>query len=91
MAEAAAGGNQDTGLFGLALACLRERDPDQKVELTWQAAADWRAGWLSLTDPLPLEDLAEPGRPERPELVPPGPWRSVPPRRVRAVARVVPP
>jgi uncharacterized ferritin-like protein (DUF455 family) len=71
MAEAAAGGKQDAGLFGLALACLRERDPDQKVELTRRAAADWRAGRLALTDPTPLEDLDEPGRPERPELVPP--------------------
>jgi len=70
-AAGAEGENQAVGLFGLALACLRERDPDQKVELTRRAAADWRAGRLALADPMPLEDLDEPGRPERPELVPP--------------------
>ena len=67
----AEGADQDVGLFAMALACLRERDPDHKVELTRRAAANWRAGWLSLGDPMPLEDLEEPGRPERPELVPP--------------------
>lgn len=70
-AAGAEGETQAVGLFGLALACLRERDPDQKVELTRRAAADWRAGELALEDPIPPEDLAEPGRPERPELVAP--------------------
>ncbi|MGB7552498.1 MAG: DUF455 domain-containing protein, partial [Chromatiaceae bacterium] len=67
-AAGAEGETQAVGLFGLALACLRERDPDQTVELTRRAAADWRAGELALEDPIPPEDLAEPGRPERPEL-----------------------
>ncbi len=70
-AAGAEGETQAVGLFGLALACLRERDPDQKIELTRRAAADWRAGELALEDPIPPQDLAEPGRPERPELVPP--------------------
>lgn len=67
----AAGGNQDARLFAVALACLRERDPSRKVERTWHAATDWRNGSLSLDGPITPEDLAEPGRPERPELVPP--------------------
>ncbi len=60
------------GLFAEALACLRETDPDRKVDLTRRVAAAWRAGHLSLDDTTtPFEPLDEPGRPERPELVPP--------------------
>ncbi len=70
-AAGAEGEPQAVSLSATALACLRERDPDQKVELTQRAAADWRAGGLALEDPSPPEDLAEPGRPERPELVAP--------------------
>ena len=70
-AAGADGEPQAVSLFAAALACLRERDPDQKVALTRLAAADWRASGLALEDPIPPEEVAEPGRPERPELVAP--------------------
>jgi uncharacterized ferritin-like protein (DUF455 family) len=61
----------DASLFAMALACLREPDPDLKVERTRSAAEAWRAGRLSLNTTPPLPFLDEPGRPARPELVPP--------------------
>ena len=70
-AAGADGEPQAVSLSAAALACLRERDPDQKVALTRLAAADWRAGGLALEDPIPPDEVAEPGRPERPELVAP--------------------
>lgn len=59
------------GLFAAALACLLERDPEAKRRLTRQAAAAWRAGRLALDEICPVNPLAEPGRPARPELVHP--------------------
>ena len=70
-AAGADGEPQAVSLCAAALACLRERDPDRKVALTQRAAADWRAGGLALEDPSPPEEVAEPGRPQRPELVAP--------------------
>lgn len=66
-----AAGKPHSSLFAAALACLRERDPDRKVELTGAALSDWRKGSLPLGDPSSLEEIRVPGRPERPELVPP--------------------
>ena len=59
------------GLFGAALACLYERDPEAKLRATRQAATDWRAGGLALDESCPVDPLTEPGRPARPELVHP--------------------
>jgi uncharacterized ferritin-like protein (DUF455 family) len=59
-------------LFAAALACLAERDADRKALLSRDTAQAWQAGRLRLVggepSPRPLE---EPGRPSRPELVPP--------------------
>ncbi len=57
----------------LAAACLVERDPAAKCALTEQAADEIaRAIELELdADRLPVRAIGEPGRPERPALVPP--------------------
>jgi len=58
-------------LFARALACLRAEDPQLKAGLTAPLANDWGARRLSLEPPRGLAELTEPGRPHRPELVPP--------------------
>ena len=63
--------SKSTSLFAAAFVCLSEDDPARKVELSRGAAADWRAGRLSLTNNGLPQLLNEPGRPERPELVSP--------------------
>ncbi|TCD12455.1 ferritin-like domain-containing protein [Oricola cellulosilytica] len=50
---------------------LGESDLDRKCAITRIAAARWRARALSLRAPLDSEPPLRPGRPERPELVPP--------------------
>lgn len=58
-------------LFDAAAACLAEPDPSRKQDLTLQAAAAWVAGDLA-SDPASAGPVVEdPGRPARPELVPP--------------------
>lgn len=54
-----------------AFTCLSESDLDRKVGLSQRAAADWRAGCLNLEADSPPDPVDEPGRPARPELVPP--------------------
>jgi len=74
LAFASAGHSASTGgegLFGLALACLQEREPEQKLALTRAAADAWRAGHLSLADPGQPQEVDEPGRPPYPQLVSP--------------------
>jgi len=66
-----------TNLFEAAGQCLFQPDPLQKVRLSRDTARLWRAGELALgvaPEPLPI---SEPGRPQRPRLVPP---RSLPRR-----------
>jgi len=58
-------------LFGLARDCIAVRDPEEKVELTRQVAALWRAGRCSLAVVKAPESIAIPGRPAKPELVHP--------------------
>ena len=59
-------------LFDAARACLDAADPEQKVALTRQAAADFRAGKLLVTNNGSTPDpIRAPGRPEKPLLVPP--------------------
>lgn len=58
-------------LFEAARACIDTRDPDEKVAITMVTAKAWREGLLQ---PLPVgevERIPVPGRPQRPELVPP--------------------
>ena len=65
-------------LFLAAEQCLAARDPQEKGRLTQATAAAWRAGDLDLSDPGPVVPIGAPGRPDRPELVPP---RDLPRRR----------
>ncbi|MBB3382214.1 MULTISPECIES: ferritin-like domain-containing protein [unclassified Rhizobium] len=60
-----------TSLRGGAIAAIRSADLDRKTELAQESANRWFARTLSLRSPLdpPLAD--RPGRPEKPELVPP--------------------
>ncbi|NKJ05760.1 ferritin-like domain-containing protein [Rhizobium sp. SG741] len=60
-----------TSLRGGAIAAIRSADLDRKTGLAQESATRWFARTLSLRSPLdpPLAD--RPGRPERPELVPP--------------------
>ncbi|HEX8046070.1 ferritin-like domain-containing protein [Rhizobium sp.] len=60
-----------TSLRGGAIAAIRSADLDRKTSLAQETATRWFARTLSLRSPLdrPLAD--RPGRPERPELVPP--------------------
>jgi uncharacterized ferritin-like protein (DUF455 family) len=67
-----------SNLFTAAALCLGARDPQEKVELTRAAAAAWRAGALGLEALATVAPIGEPGRPERPLLVPP---RELPRRR----------
>lgn len=63
---------EERNLHALALRCLRIADPDEKCVFTARIAAAWRDGALTLDASPPVEALVEPGRPARPELVPPG-------------------
>lgn len=60
-----------TSLFSAARSCLDARGPEEKAALTAEAARDWSAGRLRLADEAAVEPIGEPGRPERPRLVPP--------------------
>ncbi len=57
-------------LVQAALAVLGSAEPEDKVRLSRNAAAAWRAGQLTLGDPLPVP--RRPARPERPVLRRPG-------------------
>ena len=71
-------------LDAVALECLSAIEPDRKLALTAQAAADWHAGRIDCAHgdaaAKPASDVA--GRPERPHLVPP---RDLPRRRLGSV------
>ena len=67
-----------TNLFQQAARCISACDPDEKISLTRQVAAQWQAGELS-RDESELLAIGEPGRPERPQLVAP---RNLPRRSV---------
>jgi uncharacterized ferritin-like protein (DUF455 family) len=58
-------------LFEAAARCLTAVDPDEKVRLTAEAVAGWRAGVLALDAASATLPASEPGRPERPRLVAP--------------------
>ena len=68
-----------TSLFAAAARCLEASEPDDKLEASARAAADWRAGvldWRGACDP-PAPDV--PAKPALPRLVPPS---AVPRRRL---------
>lgn len=56
-------------LFEMAGGCIAECDPAEKLRLTQETAAAWRAGALSLENCAAPVPIGEPGRPPRPELV----------------------
>jgi uncharacterized ferritin-like protein (DUF455 family) len=58
-------------LFDQARECIAVRDPEEKVALTRQVAALWRAGRCSLAAAGTPEAIAVPGRPAKPDLVHP--------------------
>ena len=59
-------------LFDVAAACLAACEVEEKLRLTQEGAAAWREGQLSLEAADGPEPIGEPGRPAKPELVPPG-------------------
>jgi uncharacterized ferritin-like protein (DUF455 family) len=62
---------QPASLYQAARKCLLERDLERKLILTDTTAASWEAGELALVEWDGDEEIAEAGRPERPELVHP--------------------
>ncbi len=63
------------GLFARTLAALREPDPDTKCAAATALWADWQAGGVAILRDddaaVPVIALPVPGRPPRPQLVPP--------------------
>lgn len=60
-----------TSLFAHARECIDACDPDAKLALTRATAQAWHAGALRTVESAAPEAIAVPGRPARPELVPP--------------------
>mgnify|MGYP001153582290 CR=1 FL=1 len=58
-------------VFDRAAAALAATDPDDKIRLTRRLVSDWRAGALGRDGAAPVEPIGQPGRPPRPQLVPP--------------------
>lgn len=58
-------------LYSRAAACIAACEPAAKIALTGALVADWGAGRLSLGEAEAPAAIGEPGRPARPELVPP--------------------
>jgi len=58
-------------LFSQAEACLKTCSSSEKIALSYETAKAWQLQRLSLEPILPVLTFEEPGRPEKPELVPP--------------------
>ena len=71
-----------TSLFDHAEACLSSSSVEEKLRLTQTSAQMWRDGKLSLESLTQPQPIGEPGRPARPELVPP---QRVPKRRLGTI------
>jgi len=56
-------------LFQQIERALGVKDPQQKVALTYQLFFEWRGDLLQIKHDYPVKAIAEPGRPDRPELV----------------------
>jgi uncharacterized ferritin-like protein (DUF455 family) len=52
-------------------ACLRVSEPAAKLACVQALQADWLAGRVDPAADMPREPIDQPGRPPRPELVPP--------------------
>lgn len=57
-------------LFSQAELCLKACEPAEKIALSYAAAEAWQQGELSLEKHVPILRFEEPGRPDKPELVP---------------------
>lgn len=60
-----------TSLRGGAIMAIRAADVERKTSLTQEVATRWFARTLSLRSPLDQSVPDRPGRPEKPELIPP--------------------
>lgn len=58
-------------LFAACLKALNEPEPARKCALAESLYRGWRAGEVEVDEALPVEPIADPGRPEKPILVPP--------------------
>jgi len=58
-------------LFAACLDALNEPDPAKKCALAESLYQAWCAGEVEIAESVPPEPIAEPGRPEKPVLVPP--------------------
>lgn len=58
-------------LYQQAERCIKAYLPAEKIALSYQAAKAWQQQELSLEKISPILKFEEPGRPEKPELVPP--------------------
>ena len=58
-------------LFVKAAACIAERDPGRKVDLSREIARQWRSGELLLDKNTMVQPIGAPGRPSHPLLVSP--------------------
>jgi uncharacterized ferritin-like protein (DUF455 family) len=70
-------------LFSACLSALTEPDPVRKCELARTLYQAWCAGQVVLDEGVPVLPIAEPGRPPKPELVPP---LKVPRRKITTAA-----
>lgn len=66
-------------LFAACLEALNEPEPAKKCALAKSLYRAWRANEVEMDACVPLEPIAEPGRPAKPELVPP---LAVPQRKI---------
>ena len=71
-----------TDLYTEALACLAEPDPERKCTCTREVWVSLAASRLTIASTAHVASLDAPGRPSRPELVPP---RELPRRRLNSV------
>lgn len=58
-------------LFKQAEECIQACSPGEKISSTYKAADAWQKQQLSLNKLTPILTFEEPGRPDKPELVPP--------------------
>ncbi|MDH5369892.1 MAG: ferritin-like domain-containing protein [Gammaproteobacteria bacterium] len=58
-------------LFLKAEACIKACLPSEKIALSYETANAWQQQELSLNEHTPILPFETPGRPEKPELVPP--------------------
>ena len=58
-------------LFSLAENCLKASNPSEKVALSYETAQAWQEKKLLLEHHSPILKFEDPGRPAKPELVPP--------------------